>query len=168
MRDAIGVMRPKRGQGDHVRMTERTKPTTIVAVVNDQPAADPVVKRATELGFERGARVVLYDVGARASALESPLPTEFASDGPDRGAPPMLTADDLEAAGQAPLARRVRALSEAGIEAYGWLPNSDSPEDLTAYARAIGATGVVATPDVDPRPDDLEKAGLTVETIGAH
>jgi hypothetical protein len=148
-------------------MTERTKPATIVAVVNDEPTADPVVKRATELGFERGARVVLYDVGARASPLESPLPTEFASDGPDQGAPPMLTADDLEAAGQAPLARRVRALAEAGIEAYGWLPNSDSPEDLAAYARAIGASGVVATPDVDPGPDDLEKAGLTVETIGA-
>ena len=83
---------------------------TIVAVVNDEPVADPVVQRATELGFERGARVVLYDVGATASPLESPLPTEFASDGPDRGAPPLLTADDLEAAGQAPLARRVRAL----------------------------------------------------------
>ena len=89
-------------------MTEQ--PTTIVAVVNDEPVADSVVQRATELGFERGARVVLYDVGAKASPLESPLPTEFASDGPDRGVPPLLTADDLEAAGQAPLARRVRAL----------------------------------------------------------
>ena len=57
---------------------------TIVAVVNDEPVADPVVQRATELGFERHARVVLYDVGAKASPLESPLPTEFASDGPDR------------------------------------------------------------------------------------
>jgi hypothetical protein len=160
-------MRPKRGKRDDVPMTERMTPTTIVAVVNDEPAADPVVKRATELGFERGARVVLYDVGARASLLESPLPTEFASDGPDQGVPPMLTADDLEAAGQAPLARRVRALAEAGIEAYGWLPNSDSPEDLAAYARAIGASRVVATPDVDPDPDDLKQAGLTVETIGA-
>jgi len=167
MRDAIGVMRPKCGRTDDVRMTDRATPTTIVAVVNDEPAADPVVQRATELGFERGARVVLYDVGARATPLESPLPTEFASDGPDRGAPPMLTADDLEAAGQAPLARRVRALSEAGIEAYGWLPNTDSPEDLTAYAHAIGASGVVTTHDLDPGPDGLEKAGLTVETIGA-
>ena len=58
------------------------QPTTIVAVVNDEPVADPVVQRATELGFGRGARVVLYDVGATASPLESPLPTEFASDGP--------------------------------------------------------------------------------------
>ena len=147
-------------------MTEQKQPATIVAVVNDEEAADPVVQRATELGFERSARVVLYDVGARASPLESPLPTEFASDGPDRGVPQMLTAADLEAAGQAPLARRVRALVEAGIEAYGWLPDSDKTEDLTTYARAIKASGIVATPDIDPNPEELTKAGLTVETIG--
>ena len=149
-------------------MTEQKQPATIVAVVNDEETADPVVQRATELGFERGARVVLYDVGARGSLLESPLPTEFASDGPDRGAPRMLSADELEAAGQAPLARRVRALVEAGIEAYGWLPDSDKPEDLTEYARAIGASSVVATSDIDPDPDDLAKAGLAVETVGAR
>ncbi len=123
-----------------------TQPTTIVAVVNDEPVADPVVQRATELGFERGARVVLYDVGATASPLESPLPTEFASDGPDRGAPPLLTAADLDAAGQAPLARRVRALAEAGIDAYGWLPETDKPDTLIEYARSIGASDVVTSP----------------------
>jgi hypothetical protein len=149
-------------------MTEQKQPATIVAVVNDEEAADPVVQRATELGFERSARVVLYDVGARASPLESPLPTEFASDGPDRAAPQMLTAADLEAAGQGPLARRVRALVEAGIEAYGWLPDTDKPEELTEYARAIGASGVIATPDLDPDPEELTKAGLTVETVEAR
>jgi hypothetical protein len=55
---------------------------------------------------------------------------------------------------------------EAGIEAYGWLPDSDKTEDLTAYARAINASGIVATPDLDPNPEELTKAGLTVETIG--
>ena len=107
-------------------------------------------------------------IGARASLLESPLPTEFASDGPDRAAPRMLSADDLEAASQAPLARRVRALVEAGIEAYGWLPDSDKPEELTEYARAIGASSVVATPDLGPDPDDLAKTGLAVETVVAR
>ena len=161
-------MRSKGRAADHACMTDQKQPAPIVAVVNDEEAADPVVQRATELGFERGARIVLYDVGARASMFESPLPTEFASDGPDRGAPPMLSADDLEAAGQAPLARRVRALVEAGIEAYGWLPDSDKPEDLTEYARAIGASSAVVTPDLDPDPDDLAKAGLAVETVGAR
>ena len=144
-----------------------TEPT-IVAVVNDEQVADSVVQRATELGFERGARVVLYDVGARATPLESPLPTEFASDGPDSGVPPLLTVDDLEAAGQAPLARRVRALSEAGIDAYGWLPESDRIEDLTEYARAVDASAVVASAELDPSPDDLAAAGLTVETVAAR
>ena len=35
------------------------QPTAVVAVVNDEPVADPVVQRATELGFGRGARVAL-------------------------------------------------------------------------------------------------------------
>ena len=144
-------------------MTEQ--PPTIVAVVNDEPVADPVVQRATELGFERGARVVLYDVGATASPLESPLPTEFASDGPDRGAPLLLTADDLEAAGQAPLARRVRALADAGIDAYGWLPETDKPDSLIEYARSIGATDVITSPELEPAPDELAKAGLAVMAV---
>jgi hypothetical protein len=156
-------MRPKHEERDDGRMN--SQPTTIVAVVNDEPVADPVVQRATELGFERHARVVLYDVGAKASPLESPLPTEFASDGPDRGTPPLLTADDLEAAGQAALARRVRALSEAGIDAYGWLPDTDKPESLIEYARSIGASDVVTSADLNPAPDELAKAGLAVVSI---
>ena len=143
------------------------QPTTIVAVVSDDSTADPVVQRATELGGEPDTRVVLYDVGARATLLESPLPTEFASDGPDRGVPPLLTADDLEAAGQAPLARRVRALAVAGVDAYGWLPESDDVEDFATYARAIGASHVLATPDLDPSPEDLATAGFEVETVGS-
>lgn len=143
------------------------QPTTIIAVVTDDSTADPVVQRATELGLERPTRVVLYDVGARATPLESPLPTEFASDGPDRGVPPLLTADDLDAAGQAPLARRVRALATAGIDAYGWLPESDDVEDFATYARSIGTSHVLATPDLDPSPEDLANAGFEVETVGS-
>ena len=141
------------------------QPTTIIAVVNDEPTADPVVQRATELGLESAARIVLYDVGAQGNPLESPLPTEFASDGPDRGVPPLLTADDLEAAGQAPLARRVRALSEAGIDAYGWLPDSGDIDDLAAYAQALGGARVLATTGIEPTAADLAGAGLTVETV---
>ena len=85
--------------------------------------------------------------------------------GLDRGAPPLLTADDLEAAGQAPLARRVRALSDAGIDAYGWLPETDKPDSLIEYARRIGATDVVTSVELDPAPDELAKAGLVVVSV---
>jgi hypothetical protein len=141
------------------------QPTTIVAVVNDEPTADPIVQRATELGFEGNTRIVLYNVGARATPFESPLPTEFASHGPDEGVPPLLTAEDLEAAGQAPLARRVRALSEAGIDAYGWLPETDDLDDLAEYARSLGAKRVLASTELDPSPADLAEAGFAVETV---
>jgi hypothetical protein len=144
------------------------QPPTIVAVLGDERSSDPVVRRATELGREPGTRVVLYDVGATGSPLESPLPTEFASDGPDEGVPPLLTAADLDAAGQAPLATRVRALAEAGIDAYGWLPESDKLDDLAEYARAVGATRVLASPDLDPSPDELGERGFRVETVGGE
>jgi nucleotide-binding universal stress UspA family protein len=144
-------------------MTEQ--PTTIVALVDDGPTTDPVVKRATELGFEHRARVVLYDVAATGGPLASPLPTEFASDGPDKGVPPLLTAQDLEAAGQANLARRVGALAEAGIDAYGWLPEGTDAEQLTEYAKAIGATRVVAGSGGKPAPDEIRGAGLDVEEV---
>ena len=137
----------------------------IVAIVDDDSTTDAVVQRATEIGLSDGVRVVLYDVAASASPLESPLPTEFASEGPDEGVPPLLTADDLEAAGQAPLAHRVRALSEAGIDAYGWLPDTDKAEDLVAYARRIGAARVVAPEPLDGIGDELRAGGLQVDPV---
>lgn len=138
---------------------------TIVVLVDDEDASDATVQRATDLGLESGARVVLYDVGATAGPLESPLPTEFASDGPDRGVPPLLTAQDLDAAGQPILARRVRALAEAGIDAYGWLPEKDDAERLAEYARGVGAGRVIAGRGIGPSADDLRAAGLEVERV---
>ncbi len=144
-------------------MTEQQ--TTIIAVIDEETSTDAVVQRATDRGLHDGARVVLYDVHATGSPLESPLPTEFASEGPDRGVPPLLTADDLEAAGQAPLAHRVRALSEAGIDAYGWLPDTDKAADLAEYAARIGATRVIAPGPLDGIGDELRGSGLEVEAV---
>ncbi len=142
-----------------------TQNATIVVLVDDEDASDATVQRATDLGLEGGARVVLYDVGATAGPLESPLPTQFASDGPDQGVPPLLTAQDLDAAGQPILARRVRALAEAGIAAYGWLPEKDDAERLAEYARVIGASRVIAGSGIGPSADDLGAAGLEVERV---
>ena len=142
-----------------------TQNTTIVVLVDDEDASDATVQRATDLGLEGGARGVLYDVGATAGPLESPLPTEFASDGPDKGVPPLLTAQDLDAAGQPILARRVRALAEAGIDAYGWLPEKDDAKRLAEYTRAVGASRVVAGSGIGPSSDDLRGAGLEVERV---
>ncbi len=142
-----------------------TQNATIVVLVDDEDASDATVQRATDLGLGGGARVVLYDVGATAGPLESPLPTQFASDGPDRGVPPLLTAQDLDAAGQPILARRVRVLGEAGIDAYGWLPEKDDAERLAEYARVIGASRVIAGSGIGPSADDLGAAGLEVERV---
>ncbi len=142
-----------------------TEQGTVIAVVDDEESSDGIVQRVSQLALEAGMRVVLYDVGATAGPLESPLPTQFASDGPDQGVPPLLTAQDLDAAGQPILARRVRALAEAGVDAYGWLPEKDDAERLGEYARAVGATRIIAGQGVGPKPDDLRSAGLEIETV---
>jgi hypothetical protein len=138
---------------------------TVVAVLPKAEDRRSVLDRAAEVGRDEGARVVLYDLSATGGPLESPLPTEFASDGPDRGVPPLLTVDDLEAAGQGALAAAVRSLGASGVEAYGWLPERSSAEDLATYARAVGATTVLAPPGGDIDPDDLPAAGFTVERV---
>lgn len=138
---------------------------TIVAVVDDEESSDGIVQRVTQLGLEAGARVVLYDIGATAGPFESPLPTQFAADGPDRGVPPLLSAQELDAAGQPILAGRVRALAEAGIDAYGWLPEKGDAERLGSYARTVGATRIIAASGVGPKPDDLRSVGIEIETV---
>jgi hypothetical protein len=139
-----------------------------IAIVTDDDRSDPSIARATELGLERGARVVLYDVSATGSIFENPLPTEWSSEDQDRALPPMLTADQLETAGQGSLARRVRALVEAGLEAYGWLPDRGDAASLAEYADAQDASVIIALDGVDPSAADLEKAGSVPVEVAQH
>lgn len=131
----------------------------VIAVVTDDDRAAPAIARATRLGLERQARVVLYDVSATGSIFENPLPTEWSSQDLDREIPPMLTPDQLDTAGQAELGRRVRALTEAGIEAYGWLPDRGDAASLAEYADAQGATMIIALDGIGPTADDIGQAG---------
>ena len=131
----------------------------IIAVVTDDDRAEPSIARATELGLDRHARVVLYDVSATGTIFENPLPTEWSSQDLDREIPPMLTPDQLDTAGQSGLGRKVRALSDAGIEAYGWLPDRGDGASLAEYADAQGAMLIVALEGVTPEAADIEAAG---------
>ena len=59
----------------------------VIAIVTDDDRAAPAIARATRLGLERQARVVLYDVSATGSIFENPLPTEWSSQDLDREHP---------------------------------------------------------------------------------
>lgn len=140
----------------------------VIAVVTDDERTDAAIQRATDYAREQGAWVLLYDVGAAGSIFESPLPTQWSSEDLDRSIPPGLNPQQLEAAGQARLAGRVRALIEGGVDAYGFLPENDKAETLATYADANAAALVVVVDGVAPSADDLRSAGVTVEISGGQ
>ena len=132
----------------------------VVAVVKNDPMADRVLSVAIERGLDLRARVILYDIDAKPSLFESPLPTDWSSEGLDHQIPPALTAKQLDDVGQSGLATRVRALTNAGIEAYGWLPNGGAPDELARYADGMGASEVLTMASAGPKADDLSKRGV--------
>ena len=127
-----------------------TPRTTIVAVTSDDPRHAAVLDRAAAIAAERDARVILFDLDADLGPLESPLPTGWSGDGEEEQFGNRLDVNDLEAAGQAKLADRVRALQAAGIAASGWLPPDAGAGALADYAADQGAELVLlSTEDVD-------------------
>jgi hypothetical protein len=134
-------------------MTNR-RPSTIIAVTRREDGPEPVLERVAERATETGATVILYDIDASPSPLESPMPTNWSGDGEEEQFGQRLNTNDLEAAGQAQLADKVRALRAAGVDAYGWLPAKGDASTLVEYARAQAADLVLVSGD----DDDLAQA----------
>ena len=133
----------------------RSQGSTIVAIAGEDERFDYVWRRGVEIAKERGARLVLFDVDAKPSPLEDPLPTGWSADGEEEqygesektGKP--LTVEELEAVGRGPLAERVRAASAAGIDAFGWLPDEMGAKGLAEFAAREHAELVVIPDDAD-------------------
>lgn len=109
-------------------------PSTIIAVTSDAEHHRAVMDRAAEVASQSGATVILYDLGADLSPLESPLPTEWSGDGQEEQFGDRLGPSDLEVAGQGALADKIRAVRAAGVEAFGWLPDKADGPSLAEYA----------------------------------
>jgi hypothetical protein len=135
-----------RGRLHRGRMTRSTSPV-IVAAIREVPAGEPVRRAALERARREGAALVLYDLDAPPSPLESPRPTNWSADGAQEQLGDRLEPADLEAAGRADLARVVRAARDAGVEAWAWLPESDTAEALADYVARSGASAVVVAAD---------------------
>jgi nucleotide-binding universal stress UspA family protein len=130
----------------------------LVAYVSEDDELDHVRDAAVELGAKAGARVILYDRDS-ASAFADPMPNQWGSqaEGAQFGDP--LSDQDLVKLGREPLARKVAAAREAGVDAWGWLASDHGTDALVAYARDHGA-------DLILLPDDLEEPGLTERLKG--
>lgn len=107
---------------------------TIVAVTTEDGAHEGVVSRAAELARLADSTVILFDLDADISPLESPLPTEWSGHGQEEQFGDRLGPNDLEAAGRQALARQVRGLHERGVKAFGWLPETADGPTLASYA----------------------------------
>lgn len=107
---------------------------TIVAVTTEDGAHEGVVSRAAELARLADSTVILFDLDADISPLESPLPTEWSGHGEEEQFGDRLGPNDLEAAGRQALARQVRGLHERGVKAFGWLPETADGPTLASYA----------------------------------
>jgi hypothetical protein len=144
-----------------------TRPTTIVAVVPEE-GGDSVRRRAIELAQERGAGLIFYEAEAGDSILADPLPNQWSGHGEEELFGERLSANDLEAAGRAPLARQVREAEAAGVQAWGWLPSDGKPESLREYASRHGASTVVVAPGTklgDKLSDGGKDAGGALEIV---
>jgi hypothetical protein len=108
--------------------------STIIAVTSEDDRFDRNRRAAIRQALDEHASLILYDLDAGSDPLESPLPTEWSSEGTEDAVTDRLGPEELEAAGRAEVARQVREARDAGVDAWGWLPESDDPKVLRDYA----------------------------------
>jgi nucleotide-binding universal stress UspA family protein len=124
----------------------------LVAYVSEDEELDHVRDAAVEIGRRSGAKVILYDRDS-ASAFADPMPNQWASQAEGAQFSDPLSDQELVKLGREPLARKVAAAREAGVDAWGWLASDHGTDALAAYARDHGA-------DLILLPADLEDPGL--------
>jgi hypothetical protein len=135
--------------------TPTPRPATIIAVTSEDDRHAKVRQRAATLARTAGSIVILWDRDADVSPLESSLPTEWSGDGEQEQFGDRLAPNDLEAAGRAPLARQVGELRDAGVDAWGWLPDTADASHLADYAADQGADLVLVSASDDDLIADL-------------
>ena len=138
--------------------TPTPRPATIIAVTSADDGHLAVRQRAIALARDAGSTVILWARDADLSPLESPLPTGWSGDGEEEQFGDRLGPSDLEAAGRAPLARQVAELRDAGIDAWGWLPDTADAAHLAEYAADQGAQLVLISTADDDLIADLRDA----------
>jgi len=132
---------------------------TVIAVTGEDDRFGPVRSAAVDRAQSEHATLILYDLDASESPLESPLPTEWSAEGTEDQVEDRLGPEELEAAGRAAIAEQVREARAKGVDAWGWLPNEADREGLLAYAsRQPGAHLMVPKGDGELSLEDVPEA----------
>ena len=128
---------------------------TVIAVTGEDDRFAPVRSAALRRAKEAHATLILYDIDAVESPLESPVPTGWSAEGTEEDVGDRLGPEELEAAGREAIARQVEDARRQGIDAWGWLPSDTGREALIEYAAQQPAARIVV-----PEGDDLELGDL--------
>jgi hypothetical protein len=131
---------------------------TVIAVTGEDDRFEPVRTAGVDRALAEHATLILYDLDAPESPLESPLPTEWSAAGTEEEVGDRLSPEELDAAGRAPIAEQVRLARSKGIDAWGWLPDAPSRDELVAYAARQPGPHLVVPDTGDLALDDLPDA----------
>jgi hypothetical protein len=138
---------------------------TVIAVTGEDDRFAPVRRAAIDRAQAEHATLILYDLDASESPLESPLPTEWSAEGTDEDLGDRLGPEELDAAGRAAIAEQVRVARAAGVDAWGWLPNKTDRDELMVYAaHQPGAHVMVPRGDEELGLEDLPEAEVVGST----
>jgi hypothetical protein len=142
-------------------------PRTVLAVVAEDDRHDVIRRAAIERALADHATLILYDLDAGRDPLESPLPTAWSAEGTDDEVADRLGPEELEAAGRHTLAEQVREARQAGVDAWGWLPDHDDRQTLVAYAEGQ-SSALILVPDDEAGLQDVELETEAVKVAPAH
>jgi hypothetical protein len=125
---------------------------TVIAVTGEDDRFESVREAAIERALAERASLILYDIDAPTSPLESATPTGWSAEGTEEDAADRLGPEELEAAGHEAVARQVAEARGRGVDAWGWLPSDKGREALLEFAaKEPGAR--IMVPEGDPDLD---------------
>jgi nucleotide-binding universal stress UspA family protein len=124
----------------------------LVAFVSEDDELDHVRDAAVQAARRNHARVILYDRDA-ASALADPMPNQWGSQGEGDQFGDPLSPQELVKLGREPIAAKVEAARQDGVDAWGWLASDHGTDAMVDYARDHGA-------DLLLLPAELDEPGL--------
>lgn len=143
-----GVGDAPEGASDPTRRGSASGPSCIIAYIGEEmDKYAPVINTALETASTHGARLIFYDAEA-GGRFGSPTPTFWSGDR-DKELPSQLEPANLEAAGRGVVARLVADAQAAGVNAFGWLPDSRKAEDLKDYAEYHSADLIIVPSDIE-------------------
>jgi len=142
---------------------EGEDPLTIIAVTAEADRHAANRRHAMERAKRAHATLILYDLDAGRSPLESPLPTEWDAEGAQDAVGDRLGPEELDASGRATIADQVRRARADGLDAWGWLPARDDRETLVTYALQQPAP-LLVVPEAETDLAGIDLAGAIVTT----